>query len=189
MCNFYNANFPFNSGDVVQLKSGGPPMTVGSYMPTGGGVSVLWFTPDEILKREIFGSDTLVHAPGFAKAEPPVVHVPTVWTDYRSSGSWTITTGSWSGVDDPGMVLPIQTWGQGMISACYNNPCTCLTDAVAGIAPPWSTYKPAELEEELWIPRHKSVSYLDGTHDDEGFPKRLGHLSLKRHLLNEYERV
>ena len=55
-----NENASFTAGDVVQLKSGGPPMTVCGKSATTGDVLCIWFEktkkhdetfPTEVLKR------------------------------------------------------------------------------------------------------------------------------------------
>ena len=49
----------FKTGDVVQLKSGGPEMTVGSYDESNQKkVSCVWFVNSEI-KRNTFWEDQL----------------------------------------------------------------------------------------------------------------------------------
>ena len=47
----------FKIGDVVELKSGGPDMTVVAH--TGGGLSCIWFDDDQGLHDGTFPPETL----------------------------------------------------------------------------------------------------------------------------------
>ena len=50
----------FNEGDTVQLKSGGPIMTITSI--TADGVVCIWFDDNDKSQRELFNAATLVIA-------------------------------------------------------------------------------------------------------------------------------
>ncbi len=59
----------FNNGDVVQLKSGGPLMTVTSISTRGeGGVICQWFAGD-VRKSDMFTPEALKESPP-ARIEP-----------------------------------------------------------------------------------------------------------------------
>ncbi len=52
-------------GDIVRLKSGGPPMTVGAKMASGG-FTCTWFVGQEV-KEKIFTPDQLTVEEGESK--------------------------------------------------------------------------------------------------------------------------
>jgi uncharacterized protein YodC (DUF2158 family) len=53
----------FKVGDVVQLNSGGPKMTVAN-VQTDGNVRCAWFSPDGKLENAVFPPDGLHPAKG-----------------------------------------------------------------------------------------------------------------------------
>jgi uncharacterized protein YodC (DUF2158 family) len=46
-------------GDVVQLKSGGPAMTVNSISPNGAAIECVWFDDDDNRQFDTFAPATL----------------------------------------------------------------------------------------------------------------------------------
>ena len=56
----FDESCPFEEGDLVRLRSGGPTMTVEFLHPEDGKVSVAWITPgSEKVRKACFNFPTL----------------------------------------------------------------------------------------------------------------------------------
>ena len=72
----------FKAGDVVQLKSGGPAMTVENYEPPQA--HCVWFV-DREFRRAVFKLDALV---GAAPEEPAAARIHPPLSEWRDPKDW-----------------------------------------------------------------------------------------------------